>query len=141
MHYWPWYLIEKNITLCVTGLSDNHKHVANGEILGVALMMEDLLACGTCRNIFNEVKKPTETISAAAVTLVQDTTLSFMDVGSSLQVGKPLHKHFSKVVQNYKDWQFFLMTWKRCELLKLDWGRRKLGVININNSEVFGRFW
>jgi hypothetical protein len=140
MHYWPWYLIEKNITLCVTGLSDNHKHVANGEILGVTLMMEDLLACGACSHIFNDTKKPAEMISAAAVTLVQDSTLS-LDGPSSAQPAKSVHRHTSKLIQNYRDWQWFLMTWKRCELLKLDWGRRKLGVASINNSEVFGRFW
>ena len=138
MHYWPWYLIEKNLTLCVTGLSDNHKHVANGEILGVTLMMDDLLACNTCSNIFSDNTriKPLDLIPKHVVNLVQDPTLS-----SQLHSHKSHERHASKIIQNYKDWQFFLMTWKRCELLKLDWGRRKLGVVNINCTEVFSRFW
>jgi hypothetical protein len=25
LHYWPWYLIEENINLCVNGLKDNER--------------------------------------------------------------------------------------------------------------------
>ena len=32
------------------------------------------------------------------------------------------------------------MTWKRCELLKLDWGRRKVGVEKIDNAEIFSTY-
>lgn len=121
MHYWPWYLIERNITLCVNGLSDNYKHVANGEILGVTLMMEDLLNCTTCSNIFKDKNGCANTLE----------TISNYDIDK---------KKKSKLIRNYKEWKFFLLTWKRCELLKLDWGRRKIGVYNINNTEIFSRF-
>jgi hypothetical protein len=46
----------------------------------------------------------------------------------------------SQLVINYKRWRHFLITWKRLELLKLDWGRRKLGVESINKSEIFSTF-
>ena len=36
--------------------------------------------------------------------------------------------------------EIFLLTWKRLELLQLDWGRRKLGVENINTFELYSRF-
>lgn len=45
------------------------------------------------------------------------------------------------VIQNYAKWHYFLITWKRCELLKLDWGRRKLGVENINTPELYSKYW
>lgn len=44
------------------------------------------------------------------------------------------------VIQNYARWHYFLITWKRCELLKLDWGRRKLGVENINTPDLHAKF-
>ena len=49
-------------------------------------------------------------------------------------------RYKSELIQNYKEWKFFLLTWKRCELLKSDWGRSKLGVDNKNNTEIFNRF-
>lgn len=127
MHYWPWYLIERNITLCVNGLSDNYKHVANGEILGVTLMMEDLLNCTTCSNIFKDKNG-------------RSWKENFKLDSHSNQSNDVNDKKKSKLIQNYKEWKFFLMTWKRCEILKLDWGRRKIGVYNINNTEIFSRF-
>lgn len=44
------------------------------------------------------------------------------------------------ILKNYEKWHYFLITWKRCELLKLDWGRRKLGVENINTPELYAKY-
>ena len=41
---------------------------------------------------------------------------------------------------NYNRWRFFLLTWKRLELLKVDWTRRKLFYENINNSDLYAKF-
>ena len=126
MHYWPWYLIERNITLCVNGLMDSYKHVANGEILGVSLMMEDLLNCSTCSSIFEKHEQNEFDLSCS--------------MSCDASKFAKLKSKKSKLIQNYKQWQFFLMTCKRCEILKLDWGRRKVGVENINNTEIYHRF-
>ena len=60
------------------------------------------------------------------------------------QMSKSLNQKTSKksqLIKNYKKWRFFLLTWKRLELLKLDWARRKLGIENINDSETYLKFW
>lgn len=46
-----------------------------------------------------------------------------------------------QLFNNYNKWRFFLLTWKRLELLKLDWARRKLSVEDINNSELYQKYW
>lgn len=60
-------------------------------------------------------------------------SMIFSDAGSIKKAGQLLN--------NYNRWRHFLLTWKRLELLKIDWGRRKLGVENISNPEIFSRFW
>lgn len=44
------------------------------------------------------------------------------------------------LINNYKRWRNFLLIWKRLEILKLDWGRRKLGVEEINSSERYSTY-
>ena len=95
-------------------------------------MMNDLLSCSTCSKIFNDTARTDVPILNQDM-LGQDSTLS-------LQSKKSSSKKTSKLIQNYKEWQFFLITWKRCELLKLDWGRRKVGTEKINTTEIFSRF-
>ncbi len=46
-----------------------------------------------------------------------------------------------QLFNNYNKWRFFLLTWKRLELLKLDWARRKLSVEDIKNSEQYQKYW
>lgn len=42
-----WRNVESSIQLCLAGLSDTERHVANGEILGVGLILQEVLAGGT----------------------------------------------------------------------------------------------
>jgi len=46
-----------------------------------------------------------------------------------------------KLLVNYNKWHYFLITWKRLELLKLEWVRRKLGIEQINTPEAYARYW
>jgi hypothetical protein len=46
-----------------------------------------------------------------------------------------------KLLVNYNKWHYFLITWKRLELLKLEWVRRKLGIEQINTPEKYARYW
>lgn len=100
-------------------------------------MMEDLLLCNTCSSIFKE-KPLTDFTSLVDAALAQESTMS---LNSNSSEAKRKQKPVPKPVKNYREWQFFLLTWKRCELLKSDWGKRKLGVESINNSDAFARFW
>lgn len=129
--------------------NSKNRNVANGEILGVTLMMEDLLN-NAAKNEFDFTDSSN---------LQSDSIQSFSQSNSS-NTNKPqpvinaessrnsigsveitLPKRSVSLITNYNRWRHFLLTWKRLELLKLDWGRRKLGVENLNNSEIYSRFW
>ena len=44
-------------------------------------------------------------------------------------------------LKSYKLLKFFLMLWKCLELLKADWGRRRLGVQAIESMSMYRNFW
>jgi hypothetical protein len=137
--------------------------MANGELLGVMLMMEDLvLGTKHQKSInWNEIieKKPsssstqaqsnrnsklsmTQSVNASntndEMIIEEDDDLNEQNVSKSIV--RKNNKSSSSLIVNYKKWRFFLLTWKRLELLQLDWGRRKLGVENINTFELYSRF-
>jgi len=63
---------------------------------------------------------------------------SSINEGSS---GSHLNKKSGlQLISNYNKWRFFLLTWKRLELLKLEWTRRKLFFENINTSDIYSKF-
>ena len=124
------------------------RNVANGEILGVTMMMEDLLTSPANANDDELLNSMSETSFAAEsslsapnnnVTSNDNTALVTDQSTKSLILNASTKK--SQLIRNYNKWRFFLLTWKRLELLKLDWAKRKLGIDRINNSETFSRFW
>ena len=46
-----------------------------------------------------------------------------------------------KLLVNYNKWHYFLLTWKRLEMIKLEWVRKKLGLEQINTPEIYARYW
>lgn len=137
------------------------RHVANGEILGVTLLMEDVLLNVNTKN--NEelsglsklrsgsIAKPADQQLQRRATRVSNITLnqfnnaqnqssSSLDEQNQLNSGQPSESSCN-LIQNYAKWHNFLLTWKRVEILKLDWGRRKLGVENINTPELYAIYW
>ena len=48
-------------------------------------------------------------------------------------------KQFSLALLNYAKIHNFLITWKRLEVLKLDWIRRKTTIITINDPNIFAK--
>jgi hypothetical protein len=107
--------------------------VANGEILSVTLMMEDLLTITAKNEIASE-----QFTNSSEMNLVADSQLSILSTNTDQN--NQAKKQTCKLINNYKRWHFFLTTWKRLEVLKLVWGRRKLAVDNINNFELLSRF-
>lgn len=53
---------------------------------------------------------------------------------------KGLHRS-QQPMEAYRLLKFFLLLWKSVELIKTDWGRRKLGVESIANTTVYREFW
>lgn len=183
MHYWPGYINESNLVICLSGLRDIDKTIANGEILGLSLIMEDLLIAtgsateaesSTQLGTISEAHIGSESVvsmssnapkninSGAAISgshSVGANSLINMNENASVKhsnsglsavsailnesnalMNQPSKKKFNPI-SNYTKWLDFLVNWKRLELLKLDWGRRKLGVENINTEELYSKFW
>jgi hypothetical protein len=167
LHLWQWYMIEPNVTLCLNGLKDMEKNIATGEILGVTLMFEDLLqtfmveenrsnlvvedltAVGSNNNEFmtssTNSKTANEMVSEPASSLPLKKGRNRNSNITSLVLynlkGQLIdEKNCCRTMINYHKWRFFLLTWKRLELLKLVWARRKIGTEQINSAEIFTKF-
>lgn len=192
MHYWPGYINESNLVICLSGLRDIDKTIANGEILGLSLIMEDLLIAtgaateaessthvgmisephigaesvvsmssnapaNAAKNLnsgaatsASQSNGPTGASSSAIINTNENSSVKQSNSGlsavsavlneSNALMNQPSKKKFNPI-SNYTKWLDFLVTWKRLELLKLDWGRRKLGVENINTEELYSKFW
>jgi hypothetical protein len=105
--------------------------VANGEILGVSLMMEDLI------NSLAKNKELFQVKSQAELKPVPDATQDQDQQHQKVSV----EKEKSPLIVNYSKWHEFLLIWKKLELLKLHWGRRKLAIENITTPDLFAKYW
>lgn len=104
--------------------------MANGEILGVSLMMEDLI---------NSLAKNKELIQVKSQTELKPVSDATQDQDQQQKVSNEKEK--SPLIVNYSKWHEFLLIWKKLELLKLHWGRRKLAIENINTPDLFAKYW
>ncbi|XP_041348511.1 uncharacterized protein LOC121368057 isoform X2 [Gigantopelta aegis] len=142
--YWQWHLIEHHIQTCLAGLKDVERHVANGEILGVTLLMEDVLATGfqdnepVC-NIEVEDHKSRKSISGSSFSFAKVGRMNQETMEERNLVDIPLST-IHEPVEAYILLKFFLKLWKCLELAKHDWGRRKLQVQTIDKSRLFREF-
>jgi hypothetical protein len=138
MKHWAFYMMEPYISLCLTGLKDIDKNIANGEILGVTLLMEDLLSSKAPEELDDDEEEEQAAVGdanqqAAAAKKKEQAKLA-VALNQTASSNLPL-------MTNYRRWRNFLLIWKRVELLKVDWGRRKLGVEDISTSELYSTYW
>lgn len=122
-----------------------NRNVANGEILGVALLMEDLLLA--------KEKDKTKDLSIQHQDTVVETSTNNSNNAKNDSNRKDskideengqieiIKKPPEKLLANYSKWHYFLITWKRLEMLKQQWVRRKLGIEQINTPEIYARYW
>ncbi len=125
--------------------------MANGEILGVTLLMEDLLLA---KEVKESTIKARESISSGengnnqneSTSKLQNPNDQTKRKSSSNQEEKDpakvvLKKPSEKLLDNYNNWHFFLISWKRLEMVKSEWARRRMGVGSVNNADLFARYW
>ncbi|MBN3311102.1 CC162 protein, partial [Amia calva] len=110
--------IEHSMQMCLSGLDEHSQNVANGEILGVSLLMEDVLQ-GSHNRIAFSLQSRGEAGPAAQESWVG-----------------PLQEP----VEMYTVLQSFLVLWKQLERLKEVWGRQRLGVQQINTLSLYKQF-
>lgn len=133
---WPCHKIEYNIQLCLAGLNEVDRHVANGEILGVTLLMEDVLQTGYQDIVLTGDQEDQESVkgsrgpSRAASRLDVHTpalSIAKLNVPASLS-------RTQEPVESYKLLKFFLILWKWLEYVKTDWAKRKFQKEEIDNT-------
>lgn len=147
--YPPWYRIEYNLQLCMAGLRDVDRPVVHGELLALNLTLEDVLRHGEI----------SESTSGDAIRFIDAT--DYNDVmllgkrmydrkipasrpmikGSEQQTDTARLNTIEMPLESYKLMTRFLILWKRLEVLKYDWGRRKLGVERIDSYSTYKTFW
>ncbi|XP_059838957.1 uncharacterized protein si:ch73-242m19.1 isoform X2 [Hypanus sabinus] len=131
--------IEQNMQMCLCMLSDRDLNVANGELLGVSLLMEDVVQSGSEGFLFPEKDVATcdETeAKAEEVSIIQEKEDAEQSpINKSLTSSKTLEP-----ISMYKVLKSFLILWKQLEVFKDEWGRLKLGVKTINSVTLYKQF-
>ncbi|KAK6307562.1 hypothetical protein J4Q44_G00227100 [Coregonus suidteri] len=133
--------IEYCMQLCLSGLGDHSRMEANGAILGMSLLMEDVLNSGgrgaaPLRLHDNKVEvsrgKPEEEDGSSMDDSVDDEGDEEEKGFSSGPLQDPL-----QVLSVLKG---FLLLTKQLEVFKESWGRRQLGVEQINTMKIHRHF-
>ncbi|XP_063721033.1 uncharacterized protein LOC134847758 isoform X3 [Symsagittifera roscoffensis] len=115
-----------SVLLCFSPLRNAERQVANGEILGMSLMLEDVLQTG--EHAFSLSDDP----KAPKSPLVTDVDGSLLEESTPHLHLKNSRKSLSKLkepVESYRVCQQFLLLWKRNEFLRLNWALGRLGNI------------
>ncbi|XP_043531253.1 coiled-coil domain-containing protein 162-like [Chiloscyllium plagiosum] len=130
-------IIEYGMQICLCRLNDHDRSVANAELLGVSLLMEDVIQSGS--DLLNEkdeessVDTVTKTQQEDAVELKEDGKQSSVSrVAPSLKAKDP--------TSVYMALKSFLILWKQLEVFKEEWGRLKLSVEQINSVSLYKQF-
>ncbi|XP_070191909.1 uncharacterized protein [Littorina saxatilis] len=140
--FWQWSQIAHNIQLCLAGLREVDRHVANGEILGVTLLMEDVLQMGIQgAAMHQESLGNLQTTSRGETPGPRDVTPDLKDARKTLSnLNMRGLQRSQQPMESYRLLKFFLLLWKSVELLKSDWGRRRLGVEGISSGGIYHDF-
>ncbi|CAL1545735.1 unnamed protein product [Lymnaea stagnalis] len=145
--FWQWFRIEYFITLCLSGLNEVDRHVANGEILGVSLLMEDVLETGYNGNFNLDGDSKGHSVADSRAEVADSSRrrsviLDLKDASKALIV-TPKKQSLSRTLQpleSYRLLHFFLLLWKCLEVLKWDWARRKLMIKNIDSADKYKEY-
>uniref|UniRef100_A0A8C7S3Q8 Si:ch73-242m19.1 n=1 Tax=Oncorhynchus mykiss TaxID=8022 RepID=A0A8C7S3Q8_ONCMY len=116
-------------TLCLSGLGDRSRMEANGAILGVSLLMEDVLNSGG---------------RGAAPLRLHDNkagdSRGNVDEEEKGISSAPLQDPLQDPLQVLSVLKGFLLLTKQLEVFKESWGRRQLGVEQINTMKIHRHF-
>ncbi|XP_048829785.1 uncharacterized protein si:ch73-242m19.1 [Brienomyrus brachyistius] len=127
--------IEQCMQLCLSGLSDRGRTAANGEMLAVSLLLEDVLSSGQAVTPFcmesDSEDRPHSEDTEGCADQEADTGTRSMGTPSGPR-RDPLHDYTTR--------KAFLLLWKQLEGFKEDWGRRQLSVEQINTTSLYRKY-
>ncbi|KAJ8399407.1 hypothetical protein AAFF_G00411190 [Aldrovandia affinis] len=131
--------IEYCMQLCFSGLSEHSRMVASGEILGVSLLMEDVLSCEQDAVPFR-LHASGDGTPRQGDEAEEGRGGAEMEDSGGMEVTKFLLAPHRDSLQVYSALRSFLVLWKQLEVFKESWGRRQLGVEQINTPTLYKRF-
>ncbi|XP_051881404.1 coiled-coil domain-containing protein 162-like [Pristis pectinata] len=128
------------IQMCLCMLKDRDRSVANGELLGVSLLLEDVAQSGSEAFLFPEEAGCICDESEAKAE--EDSAIEEKEDGKQSPVNKivPSSKT-AEPISMYRVLKSFLILWKQLEVIKEEWGRLKLGVEHINSVTLYKQFY
>ncbi|GAA52786.1 coiled-coil domain-containing protein 162, partial [Clonorchis sinensis] len=149
--------IEYNIHLCLAGLKPVDRPTVHGELLAMNLCLEDVLDVGDIPEAKAGEPMPIQQAENMHCMLGKRTrdrrreipppnaasptgTGGPASTPGSVADKTPKMSTLDSPVAAYTLLKKFLILWKRVELLKYAWGRRRLGVESINNPNLFKTF-
>ncbi|KAK2144748.1 hypothetical protein LSH36_734g02004 [Paralvinella palmiformis] len=149
LHFWEWRQIEYYMRMCLAGLKEVDSHTANGEILGLSLLMEDVLTSGeTERTLYaasdddEEANEEEDAGDSRSIISNKVKTLSRPNSSTQLSVASS-KKSLSRSLQpmgSFRLLKSFLCVWKRLELFKQHWGCQRLLVECIDTPALYKSF-
>uniref|UniRef100_A0A8C4RF21 Uncharacterized protein n=1 Tax=Erpetoichthys calabaricus TaxID=27687 RepID=A0A8C4RF21_ERPCA len=112
------------ISVCLCGLSERNLKIANGEILGVSLLMEDVIQ------------------TTVFYLLQPDHAGDIIPVNSLIHTEENIFSEglLENPVELYMLLKSFLVLWKQLEVFKKEWAREKLGMEEINTLSLHQQF-
>uniref|UniRef100_H2XTF7 Uncharacterized protein n=1 Tax=Ciona intestinalis TaxID=7719 RepID=H2XTF7_CIOIN len=130
-----WKDVESCTQLCLAGLSNTERQCANGEILGVALLLQEVLKGGTgiLLKVFLEWRKNTSEFTKSWFLIPPKKT-------PPPPKAAPAPEEENEEEEGMVLMNCFLKLWKQLELLKLNWGKHKLHIEDINSPELLFPF-
>ncbi|XP_033105563.1 uncharacterized protein LOC117107864 [Anneissia japonica] len=160
LQFWQFHQIESRMQLCLASLKDVDRHVSNGEILGVSLLMEDVLQSGqedismladdsdSDDNNITTPKKAPRSRPRSAISTKSETSRPASARGADIEeevekekaVSKKALSRTTEPMEAYALLRNFLLLWKRLEVFKDEWGKRKLEVESIGKAQVYKKF-
>ncbi|XP_038656938.1 coiled-coil domain-containing protein 162-like [Scyliorhinus canicula] len=130
--------IEYSMQMCLCKLNDRDRNVANAELLGVSLLMEDVMQNGNEASLFTE--KDEESCDESATKAEQEVAVEKED-GEQSSVGNIAPPMKTKdPISAYMALKSFLILWKQLEVFKEEWGRLKLNVEQFNSVTLYKQF-
>ncbi|XP_067312201.1 uncharacterized protein si:ch73-242m19.1 [Pseudorasbora parva] len=131
---WDVSQIEHYMQLCLCDLNDRCRMEANGAILGVSLIIDDVLSNGR-----DAAPLRLQTTRDPDIMAISDREVPNVNIGNEERKTEFVSKT-QDPIQSLMNQRGFLLLWKQVEVFKESWTQRQMGVETINSPALFRRF-
>ncbi|XP_036448688.1 coiled-coil domain-containing protein 162 [Colossoma macropomum] len=134
---WDVLPVEFCMQLCLSALNDRSRMEANGAMLGVSLLLDDMLRSERDAAPLQLQGQTDTDIIVETDRELQDSTDDIENVSKNQEEIKPKALNPIQCLTQQKG---FLLLWKQLEVFKESWTRQQLGVEQMNSASSFKMF-